>query len=244
VNNNVLIYHFTKKDNIESIFQNGLKCGTKYNTLGSQFRDGANYFWFSPAHDLMNYKDNEDYACLQISINSGLCIVGNMDLISAAFVNFIMEKKNESLHNYKELVKLFDSSAVKYDFYKNGLFRAPEIMVQEEIHPNSIKVINPITTKGIFSCNREIYNENLRQKLLALMPPKEQFTDTHTTVTYLEENGIIKKIALHDDSFGMLQSYIVNDSKYFFTIESKQTSPKNNFAFTKTGISMIPPPRE
>ena len=223
MNNNVLIYHFTKKDNVESILQDGLKHGTKYNTLGSQLRINANYFWLSPAHDLMNYNNNEDYTCLQISINSDLCVVGNMDLISSAFVNFVMEKKNKALYNYKELVKQFDSSAVKYDFYKDGLFRAPEIIVQEKINPSAIKVINPLATMGSFLCNREIYNKNLRQKLLSLMPSKEQYDDTRTAVAYLEEKGIVKKIALHDDSFGMLQSYIVNDSKEFFTIEIKQT---------------------
>jgi len=218
------------KENVESIFQDGLKQGAKYNTLGSQLRAGANYFWFSPAHDLMNYKDNEDYVCLQISINSGLCVVGNMDLISAAFVNFIMKKKNESLHDYKELAKQFDSSAVKYEFYKNGLFRAPEIMVQEEINPSSIKIINPLSTTGAFSRNRETYNENLKKKLLALMPSQEGFIDIHTMVVHLEENGIIKKIALHDDSFGRLQSYIINDSKEFFTIELRidNSSPLKN----------------
>jgi hypothetical protein len=217
--NNVLIYHFTKKENVESIFQNGLKHGTKYNTLGSQLRIGANYFWFSPAHDLMNYKDNEDYECLQISIDSKLCIVGSMDLISSAFVNFVLEKKNESLYDYKELVKLFDLSAVNYDFYENGLFRAPEIMIQNDISPDSIKVINPLDIIGSFSNNREIYYEKLKQKLCALTLSKAELTDIHSTIKYLEKNDIIKKIALHDDSFGMLQSYIVNGSKEFFTIE-------------------------
>jgi len=222
VNKNVLIYHFTKKDNIESILQNGLIHGTKFNTLGSQLRVEANYFWFSPTHHLMNYKDNKDYACLEISIDSNLCVIGNMDLISAAFVNFIMEKKNESLHDYKELVKQFDASAVKYDAYKNGLFRAPEIMVQGKIPPSFIKIINSLTTAGAFLNNREIYNENLKQKLLAFMPQTEQLDDTIAMVANLEKNSIIKKISLHDDSFGMLQSYIVNDSNEFFTIELKQ----------------------
>jgi len=45
----VPIYHFTKKDNVESILMSGLKHGTKFNTLGSQLRIGAIFLAFTYA---------------------------------------------------------------------------------------------------------------------------------------------------------------------------------------------------
>jgi len=219
MSNNIFVYHFTKKQNITSILQNGLKHGTKYNTLDSQFRAGANYFYLTPSHDCMNYKNNNDYECLQISVDKNLCVVGNMDLISSAFYNFMMEKKNASLYNYRKLVKMFDSTAVAYDFYETGYFRTPEAIIQNDILPNVIEIIKPNEVTSNFINNRELYNKKLEQKLYELTLSNVQFKNIYTMIKFLEENKIIKKIALHDDSFGLLQSYIVNDTSEFFTVE-------------------------
>jgi len=227
--NNVYVYHFTKKENVDSILHNGLKHGTKYNTLGSQLRIGANYFWFSPEHDLMNCKSNKDYECLQIYIDSNYCIIGNMDLISSAFVNFMLEKKNESVYDYRKLVALFDSSAIKYDYYENGLFRAPEIIIQQEISPDYIKVIDPLEISGSFPNNREIYNEKLKHKLQDLTPPDVHHSNIYSMIEYLNEKDVIKKVALHDDAVGLLQSYIINDNHEFFTIELSCNKESNNY---------------
>jgi len=168
----------------------------------------------------MNYITNDDYECLQITVDENLCIIGSMDLISSAFVNFIVEMKNESLYDYKALVELFDSTTVKYGSYINGHFRTPEIMVQSEICPNAIKIVRPSEIPCKYPQNREIYNENLKQKLFSLVSPEMRFLDVNSTAKYLEENEIIKKMAVHDDSFGMLHSYMVNDTNEFFTIET------------------------
>ena len=210
----ISIYHFTKKENVNSILSIGLKHGTKFNTLGSQLRIGANYFWLSPMHDLMGYKDFE---CLEISIEENLCIVGNMDIISSAFFNYMMVKQGNSLHDYTELVKLFDSTAVAYHSYQNGYFRTPEIIVQKDITPENIKVIKSSEVIGKFSNNRKLYNENIKSKLLTMTNNK--LHDINSMISYLEKNEVIKKVALHDDSSGLLHSYIIKDTNEFFTIE-------------------------
>ena len=218
---NAVVYHFTKKENVEAILNKGLLPGTKYNTLGSKLRFGANYFWLSPAHDLMNYKNNIDYECLQVTVNEKLCIVGNMDLISSAAVNFFMSKKGNSLYEYQVLAKLFDETSVNYRSYEEGLFRAPEVIVQKEISPKNINIIKSSEVKEKYAHNRKIYNERIRNKLVILSD--NRFSNISSTISYLEEHSKIKKVATHDDSFGLLDSYIIMDTNEFFTIEQRCT---------------------
>jgi len=217
IDKNISVYHFTKKENIESIFQNGLIHGTNYNTLGSPLRKGANYFWLSPAHDLMGYKGNDEYICLKVTIDTDFCIIGNIDLISSAFYNYVMEKQGRPLYNYSTLVKLFDTTAVSYSSYKIGHFRAPEVIVQHEISPEHIEIATFSEGFDSFADNYKVYYDNLKSKLSTLT--NNSFSDLRSLVHELEESSKIKMVALHDDSFGMLNSYIISDTNEFFTVE-------------------------
>ena len=68
-----VIYHFTKKENLQSIFREGLICNSKFLSLGSKLRNNAVYFWLSPA--------NEDY------------YVNNRDVYNINIVNQITSLK-------------------------------------------------------------------------------------------------------------------------------------------------------
>jgi len=194
-----VIYHFTKKENLQSIFREGLVCSSKFHSLGSKLRNNAVYFWLSPANDGMGYNGNDEYECLQVSVDSDLCMVANMDLISAAFVNFIMEKENKALYDYKKLASLYDSSAVKYADYTVGLFRAPEVIFQENISPKQIKVAKVSVNEDSYANNRNAYNIN--------------------TVNQITSLKLLQKVAMHDDSTGLLTTYKFKDSENFVTIE-------------------------
>jgi len=198
------IYHFAESKNVEVILRDGLIPGTKYSTLGSKLREGANYFWLSPANDLMGYLGNNDYTCLEIEIDSSLCKVVNMDISSASFVNFISAKNSESLYDYMELSKLYDSTAVDYAIYKSGHFRSPEVIVQQKISPCDIKIVQPSDCDNAFSDNLQVYNTHLAEKLTRLM----------------KEKIPIRLVACHDDSTGILESYLIEASNEFFTIQS------------------------
>ena len=215
----VSVYHYTKKTNVDKILSKGLIPGTMFNTLGSRLREGANYFWLSPDHDKMGCKNNDDYACLRIIVDEKHCIIGNMDIISAAFFNFIMEKRGESHYEYKELVKLFDMTAVKYNSYEEGLFRAPEIIVQKEIPPGNIKVVNPSEIVGIYPNNHSIYNERIKNKLMELTG--KNFSPINELIGNLEKSGKIMKIAEHDDSNSvqLLHSYLIKATNEVITFE-------------------------
>ena len=217
----VSVYHYTKKENVDSIISMGLHCGTKYHTLGSKLRDNANYFWLSPVHCLMGYKESCEYICLKIAVEVSICFVVNMDLASAAFVNFIMEKKREALHDYRSLIMLHDDYAVNYRLYENGYFRAPEVIIQNKIHPDDMEIIDPFSIEvDKYKDNRKIYNEAIKNRIIALTAEKILIADMDSTLRFLEKNEIIKKVAIHDDSSGMLQSYIVTATNEFFTVDS------------------------
>lgn len=209
----ILVYHFTEKKNLDTVFTQGLTPATKYLNLGSRLRNGANYFWSSPKNDLMGYMDNPAYECLEISIDPHLCNIANMDIASAAFVNFMMAKKGEALHDYTELINLYDSTAVPYLLYENGSFRAPEIIVQGVISHQNICIADTSSCLGRYTDNRNRYNDNLRKAInIALATEGEISSNMHVAIDYLEESGKIKKVAIHDDSTGLLHSYLIDDS--------------------------------
>jgi len=162
-------------------------------------RNNAGYFWLSPLNDGMGYKDNDEYECLQVSVDSESCTVANMDLSSAAFVNFIMEKKNEALYDYKKIVALYDSTAVRLRDYAKGLFRAPEVIVQGVVPPQQIKVAQVSAGENTYADNRDVYNARIIGKNLSL--------------------ALLQKIAVHDDSTGLLTTYKLIDKDEFITIE-------------------------
>jgi len=214
----ILIYHFTKKENLDTIFAQGLTPGTKYHTLGSRLRNGANYFWNSPKNDLMGYMDNPTYVCLEISIDPHLCSIANMDIASAAFVNFMMAKNGEALHDYTKLINLYDSTAIPYHSYENGSFRVPEIIVPGVISHQNICIADISTCLGRYTDNRNLYNDNLRKSInIAIETAGEIFSNMQAAIDYLEKLGKIKKVAQHDDSTGLLLSYLIGDR--FITIE-------------------------
>jgi len=213
----ILIYHYTKRENLNAIFMQGLIPGTKFLTLGSKLREAANYFWDSPESDSMGYAGNSNFECLEISIEPKLCMVASMDMISAAFVNFMMAKKNEALHDYRELAKLYDSSALSYLSYEAGRFRMPEIIVQGTISPKDIRVAGSTVNKMQFLNNRQIYNDDLK-KAMQFEAEDNVFSDIKAVISFLENAGKMKKVALHDDSTGLLHSYLLGDK--FVTLDA------------------------
>lgn len=205
MNKKIKIYHFTKKENLESILEHGLRPDTKFLTLGSKLREGAVYFWSNPGEDEMGYIGNKNYVCLEVNIDASRCFVASMDIISAAFVNFVKAKTGEALWDYQKLAGLYDSEAMPYSSYTPGHFRVPEIIVQGVVAPAFISAVEAEFATPVKS-NREIYNERLRGKLA-------------TDIDEMEKQGLVEKIAIHDDSTGLLASYFWRDSGEFFTVE-------------------------
>jgi len=66
---------------------------------------------YNPENDTIDYYNNGDYVCLEVIIGTTDCIVAPMDVISATFYNFMMEKQGQKLYGYRKLVALRDDSS-------------------------------------------------------------------------------------------------------------------------------------
>ncbi|MBK1812271.1 hypothetical protein JHL18_16735 [Clostridium sp. YIM B02505] len=214
------VYHFTKRENVPIILEQGLMVVSKFNKLNSIIREKAIYAWLIPEHDKMGYLNDKEYVCLRIKVTPKDCIVANMDIISSAFVNFVGTREQvANLPLYKELVSYYDNSAVHIDEYKNGMFRAPEVIIPYCIEPKDITIHSNINSYQYFNLikNKKNYNETWLERLQHLANySTDKVTDI---VNMLSHTGLIKKIAIHDDSDGLLATYEIIKSKEYFTIE-------------------------
>lgn len=162
-------------------------------------RKKACYFWLSPANDAMGYNNDKDYECLSVNVDIDECVVTNMDLISAAYVNFIMEKDNKAMYEYRKLVAAYDETAVKYLDYGIGLFRTPEVIIQGNIDPQNIEVVQASDIDNQYTSNRDLYNANIG--------------------SIYDQLTAMEKVAIHDDSTGLLSTYKQKDKEEYYTIE-------------------------
>lgn len=212
------VYHFTLKDNVPMIMEQGLKIKSKYSKLNSKLRNKAAYALLNPQHDKMGYLKGKEYTCLKIKVNPNDCFVADMDIISAAFVNFIGSgDQMKKMLLAQELVSQYDSSAVHIDKYVNGMFRAPEVIIPYHIEPDKIVVHSDTNLSDTICNNTKIYNEACLKKLQGL--------SNHTTgekialITELTLLGVIKKIATHDESGGLVSTYQIIENNEYFNIE-------------------------
>lgn len=212
------VYHFTLKENVSNILEQGLKARSKYNKLNSKLRDKAIYAVLNPEHDKMGYLKDNSYTCLRIKVNPNECYVANMDIISAAFVTFIGSgEQNKKLSLIQELVSHYDSSAVFIDKYEDGMFRAPEVIIPYDVRPEDISIYSIPTSHKDVCFNTELYNDLCLKKMQSLSSCHNE--EKNALITELILLGVIKKIATHDDSNRLLTTYKIVENNEFFTIE-------------------------
>lgn len=212
------VYHFTLKDNVPKIMEQGLEINSRYNKLNSKLRDRAIYALLNPEHDKMGYLKDKGYTCLKIKVNPKECFVANMDIISAAFVNFMGSgEQTKKLEIVQELVCHYDSSAVCIDKYVDGMFRAPEVIIPYHVKPDNISFHSLSVAHNDVCLNTKLYNDICLKKLQSLSnyPNEEKIA----LITELVLLGVIKKIATHDDSSGLLSTYKIISKNEYFTIE-------------------------
>lgn len=145
----VHVYHFARKRHLADILAEGLRPALRHRHLHSRLRQNAVYAWLTPGHDRMGYRGHADYVCLRLTVAPERCFVANMDLISAAYVNWIGaggQPKDRALA--ERLVQAYDETAVSVDRYQSGLFRAPEVVVLDAVEPPASSCADPMRKKG------------------------------------------------------------------------------------------------
>jgi hypothetical protein len=200
----VFVYHFALKSNLDSILNDGFKTYSNYEDLGTDLRKDVIYCWLDPTQDVMGYDLNEDYACLKIKVRNAL--VADMSLISSAYVNQMVG--NDDL--FSELISAY-SKTVELNEYVLGHFRVPEILLKSD----DIIDFEVIELSERINENILIYNRSIENRYGFKIDDPLQLK---RVILELVTKGDIKRVAVHDDSTGMLVTYRDNTDQSYFTI--------------------------
>lgn len=212
------VYHFAREEQLESILAEGLKAISRYNRLPSRLRQNVVYAWLTPSHDRMGYRGNAEYACLRLTVLEERCLVANMDLISAAWVNWIGaggQPRDQAMA--ERLVHVYDETAVPIEQYRSGLFRAPEVIVFGNVEPKSITLCADNEQREEFEDNEARYQERCASKLSSLAGFTTPLS-LSKLVDILSQRQLIRRVAIHDDVSGWLATYLLESSDEFYTI--------------------------
>ncbi len=185
------LYHFTKKENLSGVLANGLIAKSNFSSLNCIIRENVVFAWILPEHDLMGYIQNNEYILFEIEVESERCLVANMDYISSAYVNHVINH----LDVVSEMTNAYMSTAISPQKYINGHFRSPEVLIKGSIIPEDVKYIS--------NCAKE--NLNL-QAYLYKNREYELFANSSITSQDIEKLGL-KLVAVHDDSTGILGTF-------------------------------------
>lgn len=216
------LYHYAREEDVDNISEEGLKTGSKYFMFDVPSRNNAVYCWQAPDFDVMGYSENPRYIGLRAKVDVARCKIAPMELVAAAYANHIGQNRtprNPELEAH--LIAAYEKSAVSYFDYSPGLFRAPEVLVQEPISADEIAVIraNEIGMRG--EENRRVYRARWSEKLIQLL----NIQRTRMTLQELTEaalhRGAAIKAATHDDATAWLETYMLVESGEFFTIEKE-----------------------
>lgn len=198
------LYHFTKKENVNEILENGLIAKSNYLHLGCNIRKDAIYAWLAPEHEVMGYSSNSDYTLLELDVDAENLLVVNMDYISSAYVNYM---RNERLANaiVNEMIDTYQKSAVSIENYSSGHFRAPEVIITSYVQSKKIKVVDSTIRE-----NRNLLDYKKANRLYYL------FEIGFISISEIEDIKL-KLIAIHDDSTGMLATFKTDETSQFYT---------------------------
>lgn len=198
-------YHYSRKENLTDIFEIGLKANSSYSNLGTELRKNVVYAWLSPEHDVMGYINNPDYALLELDVDESRCLVSNMDYISSAYVNSkFNDKKGDETSAM--MLRLYETSSISPLNYVLGHFRTPEILIQGDVKPSKIKLIQKSE-----SINRNIIQYNERMK-------SHPFYQNEKLALCDISKLNIDLVAVHDDSTGVLATFKDLERNDFITV--------------------------
>lgn len=209
------LYHYTKKEHLSNIKKHGLKLESNYQHLNSDFRQHVIYCWMKPEHDLMGYKNNDDYCLLEIDVDEKYCCVVNMDWISAAYVNKMVYKEIQ-LQSMNDYIQLYESTSMNLSAYKIGDFRSPEVLVKESISYENIKVMDNCIPDE--NPNLKTYENHLFHQIHLPIKDDKKLLEGY-------RSGLIDMLTIHDDSTGILATYRDISNNKMLTIP---IDPDNN----------------
>lgn len=138
----IKLYHYTAKENIEKILEEGLLPTSRYEQF-TELRKDIVFCWLSPEDQKMF---DEQTVCLEVEVEEDRCTVAEMDYISFA----MMYKYGGAKYGGQNLpinpeasnlfVRLYEVTAAKISACERSNYFTPEVLVKGKINADYIRV--------------------------------------------------------------------------------------------------------
>jgi hypothetical protein len=213
------LYHFARSEDLDSISEEGIKPGSKYFMFDVPSRNNAAYLWLLPDYDVMGYIENPAYVLLRARVDPTRIKIAPMDLVSAAYVNYIGRGQPKNSEISEKLIAAYEKLQVPHYDYQPGLFRTPEALVEGGVDADDIAVVKVPDPSGKGEGNRRAYTSKFAEHLIRILGiQKTQMTLNELAETALNRGAAVK-VANHDDATAYLETYMLLETGEFFTIE-------------------------
>ena len=215
------LYHYARREDLDSISEEGIKPGSKYFMFDVPSRNHAAYLWLLPDYDVMGYDENPAYVLLRARVDPTRVKIAPMDLVSAAYVNYIGRGQPKNPDIAEKLIAAYEKLQVPHYDYQAGLFRTPEALVEGGVDADDIAVVKVPEPSGKGEGNRRAYTSKFAEHLIRLLGiQKTQMTLNELAETALNRGAAVR-VANHDDATAYLETYMLLETGEFFTIEKE-----------------------
>lgn len=215
------LYHYARSEDLDTISEEGIKVGSKYFMFDVPSRNNAAYLWRFPDEDVMGYGENPSYVLLRAKVDTAKLKIAPMDLISAAYVNYIGRGQPKNPDVAARLIAAYEKAQVPYYEYQHGIFRTPEVLVEGGVDADDIAVVKQPESGGHGEGNRRAYQSKFAEHMIRLLGIQKTQMKLNELTEAALNRGAAVRVAKHDDATAYLETYMILETGEFFTIEKE-----------------------
>jgi hypothetical protein len=215
------VFHYVRAEDLDAISEEGLKPGSLRWHVPSDVRAKSVYAWFAPDYDVMGHNENPQYVCLRARIETARCRVAPMELVMAAFVNQIGRGQPRNEEVAARLMAAYEKTAVPVYEYAQGMFRAPEVLVDGAISADDLAVVKSLEMGTRGEENRRYYASRWGEHLIRILSIQRTLMQLGELTAAAAHRGIAVRVAKHDDATAYLETYMLTETGEFFTVEKE-----------------------
>lgn len=215
------LYHYARSEDLDTISEEGIQVGSKYFMFDVPSRNSSAYLWRYPDEDVMGYDENPSYVLLRAKVDAAKIKIAPMDLISAAYVNYIGRGQPKNPDIAARLIATYEKAQVPYFEYQHGSFRTPEVLVEGGVDADDIAVIKQPESSGRGEGNRRAYQSKFAEHMIRLLGIQKTQMKLNELTEAALNRGAAVRVAKHDDATAYLETYLLLETGEFFTIEKE-----------------------
>jgi len=215
------VFHYARAEDLDAISEEGLRPGARVMIVDSALRANSVYTWLAPDFDVMGYNENPHYVCLRARVDTARCRVAPMELLVAAYVNHIGRGQPKNPEIAARLIAAYEKLAVPLYEYMQGVFRAPEVLVEGEISADDIAVVKAPETGTRGEDNRRQYASRWGEHLIRVLSIQRTLMQLAELTEAAVNRGVAVRVARHDDATAYLETYMLVETSEFFTVEKE-----------------------